>query len=137
MNRNDFQRLAELKHKEAKTLLAAGFPEGAYYLAGYAIECALKACIAKKTLQHDFPDKKLVEKSYTHDIEKLLEATGLAGLLKSALVGNEGLKQDWETVREWSEQSRYEVSTFQEAAALLKAIEDQAGGLLPWIQLHW
>jgi len=137
MNRIDFQRISDTRLREAKALLDAGFPDGAYYLAGYAIECALKACIAKKTLQHDFPDKKLVEKSYTHDIEKLLEAAGLAGMLKSALAGDEGLKQDWETVREWSEQSRYEVSTVEEAAALLKAVEDQAGGLLPWIQLHW
>jgi hypothetical protein len=37
--------------------LAARFPEGAYYLAEYAIECAFKACIAKRTQQHDFPEK--------------------------------------------------------------------------------
>jgi hypothetical protein len=30
MNRIDFQHLAELRLKEAKALLAAGFPEGAY-----------------------------------------------------------------------------------------------------------
>jgi HEPN domain-containing protein len=30
-------------------LLEAGLYAGAYYLAGYAVECALKACIAKKT----------------------------------------------------------------------------------------
>jgi hypothetical protein len=137
MNRIDFQKIAETRLREAKALLDAGFPDGAYYLSGYAIECALKACIAKRTLQHDFPDKKLVEKSYTHDVEKLMEAAGLANLLKLALARNEGLALDWETVREWSEQSRYEASTAQKATALLRAIEDQAGGLLPWIQLHW
>jgi hypothetical protein len=85
MNRIDFQQIAEIRLQESKALLAAGFPEGAYYLAGYAVECALKACIAKRTQQYDFPDKKLVDKSYTHDVEKLLDAAGLGDLLKKAL----------------------------------------------------
>jgi HEPN domain-containing protein len=136
-NRNDFQRLAELRLKESRFLLDAGFPDGAYYLAGYSVECALKACIAKGTKQHDFPDKRLVEKSYTHDVEKLLDAAGMSDNLKSILAQNRGLKLDWETVREWSEQSRYETKSVQDAAALLKAVEDQSGGLLPWIRLRW
>lgn len=45
MNREDFQRVSEIRLRESRALLAAGFPEGAYYLAGYAVECALKACI--------------------------------------------------------------------------------------------
>ena len=69
MNRKDFHQLAELRLKEARALLAAEFPDGAYYLAGYAVECGLKACIAKRTREHDYPDKKLVNKSYTHDVE--------------------------------------------------------------------
>lgn len=57
MNRADLQNLAELRINEAKLLLDRGFYQGAYYVAGYAIECALKACIAKKTQQFDFPEK--------------------------------------------------------------------------------
>src|SRR5580698_8151224 len=109
MNRIDFQQLADLRLAESKALFAAGFPEGAYYLAGYAVECALKACIAKRTQEHDFPDKRLADKSYTHDVVKLLDAAGLSDLLKSDLTGNEELELDWETVREWSEQSRYDL----------------------------
>lgn len=45
-------------------LLTAGMPEGAYYLAGYAVECALKSCIARRTQEHDFPDKKLANDSH-------------------------------------------------------------------------
>jgi HEPN domain-containing protein len=137
MNRSDFQRLAEWRLNEAKALLAAGYADGAYYLAGYAVECALKACISQRTQQHAFPDKKLVDKSYTHDVERLIEAAGLADSLKSALAQNQGLKVNWETVREWSEQSRYETNSNREATELLMAIEDHVGGLLPWIQLHW
>jgi HEPN domain-containing protein len=68
MNRADFQQLSELRLREAQALLAAGLPDGAYYLAGYAVECALKACIAKRTREHDFADKKLVNDSHTHDL---------------------------------------------------------------------
>ena len=46
MNRNEFQELAEVRIGEAGVLLAGGKSDGAYYLAGYAVECALKACVA-------------------------------------------------------------------------------------------
>jgi HEPN domain-containing protein len=98
MNRIDFQRLAELRLKEAKTLLSAELPDGAYYLAGYAVECALKACIAKRTREHDFPEKKLVNDSHTHDLGKLLELAGLSDLLKRDVANDEELKLDWENV---------------------------------------
>jgi len=40
--------------------MQAGFFDGAYYLAGYAVECAIKACIAKGTRRYEFPDKRKV-----------------------------------------------------------------------------
>ena len=46
VNRWEFRELATLRLAEAKALLDAGLPDGAYYLAGYAVECGLKACIA-------------------------------------------------------------------------------------------
>jgi HEPN domain-containing protein len=57
MNRTEFQSLAEVRIREAKALLDAGLWDGAYYLAGYAVECALKACIAKRTRAEDFPPR--------------------------------------------------------------------------------
>jgi HEPN domain-containing protein len=143
MNRIDFQEIAELRLRESKALLAAGFPDGAYYLAGYAVECALKACIAKRTREYDFPDKKLVDKSYTHDVDRLLEAAGLSDLLKNDLAKNEELQLDWETVRDWSEQSRYElfkgdpVGGLVEAQLLIDAVESEKGGVLRWIRQSW
>ena len=41
--------LAETRRTEALCLLAANLFCGAYYLAGYAIECGLKACIATQS----------------------------------------------------------------------------------------
>jgi hypothetical protein len=54
--------------KEARLLLKANCPEGAYYLAGYADECALKACIAKRTERFELPDLKAAQESWGHDL---------------------------------------------------------------------
>jgi len=79
MTRNDFKELAEVRIDEANALLSAGKYDGAYYLAGYAVECALKACIAKLTNEYDFPPKpKSIYDCYSHEIEKMDQATLVA-----------------------------------------------------------
>jgi len=45
VNRAELRQLAEDRILDAEHLLAAGRWSGAYYLAGYAVECGLKACI--------------------------------------------------------------------------------------------
>ena len=137
MNRIDFQKIAELRLRESRALLAAEFPDGAYYLAGYAVECALKACIAKRTREHDFPEKRLVNDSHTHDLDKLLQLARLKDELDVVAQADPSMRSILETVQDWSETSRYENKSTQDAVALLKAIEDQEGGLLPWIRLRW
>jgi HEPN domain-containing protein len=137
MNRLDFQGIAEARLGEAKALLDAGFPDGAYYLAGYAVECALKACIAKRTQQHDFPDKTLVNESYTHNLKELVRLALLKRELEAALMADPAMDLNWTIVQGWSEASRYARKTVDEAAGLLQAIEDHAGGLLPWVRQRW
>jgi HEPN domain-containing protein len=85
INRTDFHEIGGLRLLESRTLLAAGFQEGAYYLAGDAVECALKACIARRTREHNFPDKKLAEESRTHDLRKLLQLAQLSEELETAI----------------------------------------------------
>jgi HEPN domain-containing protein len=137
MNRADFQRLADLRIEESRALLAAGFPDGAYYLAGYAVECALKACIAKKTQLHEFPVKGS-HKFYSHDLEDLFGFAELRLELAGALSANPAMDANWTIVKDWSEEVRYESGrTDQDAQALISAIVDDAGGLLPWLRLRW
>jgi HEPN domain-containing protein len=137
MNRIDFQEIAEIRLQESKVLLATGLPDGAYYLAGYAVECALKACIAKRTREHDFPEKDLVNASYTHKLKSLLELAELKTEHQAILQADPFMKANWDIVQDWTEKTRYEKRTAQEAMSLLKAIEDQQGGLLPWIKQRW
>ena len=72
MTRRDLQQLSRIRLKEAKALLENGLWDGSYYLAGYSIECALKTCIAKATRRFDFPDKKRVDSSHSHNLLDLL-----------------------------------------------------------------
>lgn len=55
MTRSDLQKLAAERIADAKALLAMKRWSAAYYLAGYAVECGLKACIAKLTKAEEFP----------------------------------------------------------------------------------
>jgi hypothetical protein len=138
VNRTDFQRLAPLRLKEAKTLHAAGLHAGAYYLAGYSVEFALKSCIAKRFVAGDWPDKKLVDRVWKHDLDDLLEVAELRKDLESARATRPNLDVHWAIVKDWREAERYDDSTTDvDAAALIKAIEDSADGILPWLQQRW
>jgi HEPN domain-containing protein len=66
-DRATFQQLAEERLAEARALLETGHPSGAYYLAGYAIECALKARIAADFRADEIPDLRRVRDIYVHD----------------------------------------------------------------------
>jgi hypothetical protein len=68
MNRRSFQKLAEARLLDSKALLKAKRYD-AYYFAGYTIECALKACIAKRTRLYDFPSRDRRD-FYINEIEK-------------------------------------------------------------------
>jgi len=137
MNRTDFQELAEVRIAEAAVLLAAQKWDGAYYLTGYAVECALKACIAKLTNQYDFPEKRFAEKCFTHDFERLLDCVDLEGKLFADLITDQIRSENWETAALWKEVSRYERKSQAEAELLYNAITDSAHGVLPWLKQNW
>jgi hypothetical protein len=137
MNKNELESLAAIRIKEAEILLTANCYHGAYYLAGYALECILKACIAKQVKEFDFPDKKLANDSYTHDLAKLLITAGLRQELGKQENQNEEFKLNWAVVNKWSEESRYEHAIEkQDAHDLFNAITDNESGILPWLKKY-
>src|SRR5271154_4786242 len=108
--RKDFQRLAAMRAREARVLVKNGNENGAYYLGGFAVECALKACIARKTNRYDFPaDKNYAIKVYTHDLSALLKLGGLDGHLDVAMKSDTLLAANWSVVKSWDVSSRYEL----------------------------
>ncbi len=138
MNKSDLESLAELRIKEAKALLSSNHFHGAYYLAGYALECALKACIAKKVNQHDFPNKKLAEDSHCHDLTKLVGVAGLRTDLAQREQNDQAFSLNWAVAKDWSEKSRYEAYITQaQARDLVSAISDNNTGVLRWLKNYW
>ncbi|MHB1423302.1 MAG: HEPN domain-containing protein [Gemmataceae bacterium] len=137
MNRTDFQNLANERIAEAKILLDVGKWSGAYYLAGYAVECGLKACIAKLSKPDEFPDKNFGAKCWIHEIEPLVDLAGLKKQRDADANVNTILYANWDTVRAWKETSRYERKSHADAQSLYDAISQDPNGVLPWIRLHW
>ncbi|WP_439541746.1 HEPN domain-containing protein [Hyphomicrobium sp.] len=137
VTRDQFRTLAQAKLDDAKNLFDLGSWGNAYYLAGYAIEFGLKAVIASSFRENTLPDKNLVNSAYVHDIEKLVNTAGLTVALTQARQGDAALEINWAVVKDWSEQSRYEDATENEARELIAAIEDQQHGVLQWIAQHW
>lgn len=136
LTRKDFQRLAELRAKEAGSLLRSRNPVGSYYLGGYAIECALKACIAKMARRHEFPLKAdFVRRLYTHNLEELLKLAELDRELESDMQANTALARNWGVVKNWNEGSRYKISGLN-GKDLHTAIVGP-DGVLSWIRQRW
>lgn len=137
MNRTDLQSLSRLRLRDARLLLRSQRFESAYYLAGYAVECALKACIAKKIKRFDFPDKKLANASFTHDLEKLVEIAGLSAKLAGQLASKE-FGANWGTVKDWSEESRYIPFIAPKLARdLYSSIVARQNGIMTWLKQQW
>jgi HEPN domain-containing protein len=138
MHRNDLRRLSRLRIREARVLLRAGSAHGAYYLAGYAVECALKACIARQFRQHDIPDRKLVSDVYTHDVDKLLDLAGLRPTLQLEAAAHPPLQTNWNVVKDWKEVARYDPNiSEQEAQDLYSACAARRYGILAWLRNRW
>ena len=137
MNRADLQRLADDRAADAAALLAAGRWSAAYYLAGYAVECALKACIARRVQAGDFPDKQLTNESYTHDVVVLTRTAQLTAAVAVRAKASRAFADHWNLARDWDESARYKQWPEQTARDLFQAVTDAQNGILPWLRTYW
>jgi HEPN domain-containing protein len=139
VNRADLRRLAEDRVLDAAALLKEGRWSGAYYLAGYAVECGLKACVLAYVERTGviFQDKKFLEKCWTHDPEALIKAADLDVTLGLDISANSQLGTNWLVVKDWSELARYQLFTELQARTLFEAVTETANGVLPWVRLRW
>jgi hypothetical protein len=136
MTRKQFQQLAGMRAQEARALVKSGHENGAYYLGGFAIECAIKACIAKMTRRHDFPRGKAdVDKVYSHNLPVLLKFAGLDAALDKDMKSNRQLAQNWGVIKSWDVGSRYESATLK-GTDMVAAVSSK-DGVLKWIKQHW
>lgn len=140
MTKAEWQRIAEERVRDAAVLLSARRWSAAYYLAGYAVECGLKACVViyvKKNAEVIFREKKYSERCWTHDIEELVKLAGLRAERDADASANPAFLKSWQIVKDWSEITRYERRTKLEAEKLYQAVTHTTDGVLPWIKNHW
>jgi AbiV family abortive infection protein len=137
MTRRHLQELTRLRLREARLLLKNKNYSGAYYLAGYSIECALKACIARKIRKSDIPDKNFLNDFYKHDLKVLVKLAGLEGLRQKLEKINTDFSINWAIVKDWDTISRYNTYTEIQATELYNSIISRKGGVLPWIRKYW
>ena len=132
------QGLCRTRLREAKALARLGHYDGSYYLlAGYAVECALKSCIAKETRKHEFPDRKRAEISHTHNLRELVRAANLEDARLEEAKKDSTFRNNWDTVQLWSEQSRYRTNRPEVVRSIIEAIGDRNHGILRCIKRYW
>ncbi len=135
MNCSDLQLLADARLADAEVLLNSGRWSAAYYLLGYAVECALKAIAAKQFREPEVPDKKAVNDFYTHDLERLLGISGAGPAFDLRAKADPAFLANWSAVCGWNEASRYNhLRTETEARDMFAAVSDPASGVLPWLK---
>ena len=136
-NSEDFQRAARQRLNTAEFLLNHRYNLDAMYLAGYAVECTLKALILHLTPPSEQPEvlKKITAGKKMHDAEIL------GGILKSGILKNRKRPIPLDLVKRfrrsgWSTALRYETGRRDtgETRAFLKtakAAYDWVEGQLP------
>jgi HEPN domain-containing protein len=132
------QTLAESRLEDARILLINQQWTGSYYMTGLAVECALKACLARAVREHDYPDKKFVNDMYQHRLQKLMELdAALWRALQADTNTNANLAANWSTLKDWDDEKRYDIVQEQTAAGLYDAAADADSGIMQWIRGRW
>jgi hypothetical protein len=151
VNRVELQEMAEARVKDAKALLDGGRWEFAYYTAGYAVECGLKACVLARMIHTGwvFQEKWEAKVCLTQDLGKLIDLAGLRDELNNQLATSAAATTAlggppsgafagyWGKVLSWKVESRYQPRAEAEARGLYEAITLEPDGVLPWIKNYW
>ena len=88
MNQAELRALAEARIQDAKALIDGGRPDLGYYIAGYAVECALKSCTLARMIYTGWiyrDDVKKIDECRIHDFKQLVKIAGLRDELNASL----------------------------------------------------
>jgi hypothetical protein len=112
-NPNDIRQLADLRIIEAENLNTVGYPDGAFYLAGYAVELYLKAKICENLNLPTFytqyaPKTDLARTFLIHNLDRLLLLSGLLPKFEAEKIRDPIFKTHWVNIEPWSEKNRYD-----------------------------
>ncbi|MCG3128385.1 MAG: hypothetical protein CHACPFDD_03273 [Phycisphaerae bacterium] len=101
----ELKSIARARLADARALLAADRYDSAIYLAGYAIEVALKGRSCRTLRWTEFPltdsEFKGLTSFKTHDLDRLLRLSGVEARIKRDHMN------DWVIVKKWDSEARY------------------------------
>ncbi len=143
MNRAELQTMARERLLDADALIAGQRWSFAYYVAGYAVECALKSCVLARMIDTGwiFQEKAKIADCLTHDFDELIHIAGMRDLLNAKLAestaGSRTFIKYWEAARLWKVADRYTSKTEAEAITLRDAIAVEPDGMMTWIRNYW
>jgi hypothetical protein len=103
VTRLQWQQLAERWLVDAKAMLDAHRWAAAYYVAGYAVECGLKACVLARVAaaaEVIFEDRRFSEKCWTHNLLELVQLAGLEATRAADAAANPILYRNWLVVKD-------------------------------------
>ncbi len=130
----EWWQLADRHLSTAEALKKAKQYPDAFYHAGYAVECALKAIICRDLFGGTWPSRQTFPEGYSHDLDRLLRLAGLKPRLMEARQRDEEFGMNWETVRKWRETTRYENLSAPRASAMILAVKQRRFGMLTWLR---
>jgi hypothetical protein len=120
----DLRAIAKARLEDATLLFTNLRPDGALYLAGYAVELALKARICTTLNWTGFPEKRSEFENFssfkTHKLDVLLALSGQEQRIKSQYLWA------WSAVAVWDPEARYRpigATAAIDVAVLLVAVE--------------
>ncbi len=121
-----FKVVARARLQDAKVLLGQKRYGGAAYLAGYAVECTLKWAITQQSNPRG--DPYLPAEFETHDLDVLLEASGLFAAIRRDKI----VWASFSTISEaWGPDLRY--SSKEPAQADAEELYQEAEELYEWL----
>ncbi|WP_353861254.1 hypothetical protein [Azospirillum formosense] len=131
---DDWERLANEKRRAAEILFRSRQFGSAYYEAGIALECMLKAKIMRKEGLNIWPDRSCRKDLYTHDLARLLKLAGLHDRMVAEAKKVTDIGIAWSVAKQWTVDARYARKVrLRDARDIVEAVSPTGKGLLKWI----
>jgi hypothetical protein len=75
--------------------------------------------------------------SYIHKLPELIKAAGLDDALTKKKSIDGDFQANWDVVKSWSVDSRYQRHLAEPTRVLLAAIGERNHGVISWVKLYW
>jgi HEPN domain-containing protein len=140
-NRLDLQNLSQTRLHEAEVLFDAGLFDGSFYLCGYVVELAMKACVCRHLGVEEYPESEPNLKGLfrTHDFRSLELVAGLRSSVSAKRQASLTFDDNWTLATSWKPEDRYLLNSKNqnEAHDMLEAVRSAPEGVLTWLSQQW